>query len=460
MIADRPLAELNLWQRLFAGHWDEFTAWFAEQTGKPVPERWTENVRKLLGCGDVRNGYSEYVCEECGTVRKAGFTCKSRLCLRCFKVAVDKLLRSFDKVLFEGVVHRQIVLTLPRELWALVLAEAGLQKVFCDAGAKAVLDLIREWRPKKQIQVGISLVLQLCGRAGNPNPHLHLVVSEGGIDKEGQWRHVNYFDTKKLRKKWQYEVLTALRRAVKGTAHASWDEKLGRAFHDYPRGFDVHAMPEKGLVDRLVVYLCKYINCPPISIRRIEAYDGKNVTFRYEDHRRGLVHETLPAVEFIGRMIQHLPEKNFRMVRHYGIYARNVRNKLHESVKGTLDRLVQASARVRGILTGKPGRHGTGLTAEQYRAEIEGKFGDHSIRCKVCRRQMRLVRVWTTKDGFVYDITAKLAPKLRAALGLAPAAVAATFAPTLPPQAPKPPEQLWFAFMTQWAFLPWPARSR
>jgi hypothetical protein len=46
------------------------------------------------------------------------------------------------------------------------------------------------------------------GRAGNYNPHLHFVVSEGGIDREKQWQAVNYFDTKKLRKKWQYEVLT------------------------------------------------------------------------------------------------------------------------------------------------------------------------------------------------------------------------------------------------------------
>ncbi len=48
-----------------------------------------------------------------------------------------------------------------------------------------------------------------------------------------------------------------------------------------------------------------------ISIRRIEHYDGENVTYRYQDHRRGEVRETIPAVEFIGRMIQHLPPKGF-----------------------------------------------------------------------------------------------------------------------------------------------------
>lgn len=58
-------------------------------------------------CGDIREGYYEYVCGDCGATTKVGFTCKSRLCLRCFKVAVDDWLQTARKVLFEGVVHRQ-----------------------------------------------------------------------------------------------------------------------------------------------------------------------------------------------------------------------------------------------------------------------------------------------------------------------------------------------------------------
>ena len=125
------------------------------------------------------------------------------------------------------------------------------------------------------------------------------------------------FDTKKLRRLWQYQVLTALKKAVRGTAYArAWSAKLGRMFAQYPTGIDCHAMPETGPVERLVVYLCKYVSSPPISLRRIESYDGQPVTFRYPDHRRGPVPETLTAVEFIGRMIPHLPAKNFRMVRY------------------------------------------------------------------------------------------------------------------------------------------------
>ena len=68
---------------------------------------------------------------------------------------------------------------------------------------------------------------------------------------------------------------------------AAWYARLGSMFPKYPTGFDCDCMPESGPVERLVIYLCKYVNAPPISIRRIENYEGQNVTYRYEDHRKG-----------------------------------------------------------------------------------------------------------------------------------------------------------------------------
>jgi len=383
-----------------ADHWERFVRRFRETNGCEVPEHWRENVGRMLGCGDIREGFYEYLCGDCGTIKRVGFTCKSRLCLRCFKVAVDDWLKTAKKVLFEGVVHRQVVLTIPICIRALVLADEKFMKVFVDAGAKAVKELVAEWRRKKKIKVGIMAVLQLSGRAGNENPHIHLVVSEGGVDKDNEWRNVSFFDGKKLRKKWQYHVITALKKAVKGTKYeAEWYNLLGSMFKRYPTGFDCDAMPEKGPVERLVVYLCKYVSSPPISIRRIEDYDGENVTYRYDDHRRGLVRETLPATEFIGRMIRHLPPKGFRMVRYYGIYARPIRDKMHDLVAAALQRLCKAAERVSAYFARK-----RGLSRRQYRVQVEEQFGDHRVRCPNCgSTNMHLIRIWSKSEGVVYD---------------------------------------------------------
>jgi hypothetical protein len=141
MTTQRPFEELNLWQRIFAEHWEGYCRWFEGEYGEPVPENWTENVRKMLSCGDIREGYYEYRCEDCKTTKKVGFTCKSKLCLRCFKVAVDEWLNQAKQVLFEGVVHRQVVVTVPKVIRQLVVAEREFLKAYVDAGAKAVKEL-------------------------------------------------------------------------------------------------------------------------------------------------------------------------------------------------------------------------------------------------------------------------------------------------------------------------------
>ena len=128
-MTQRPFEELNLWQRIFMEHWTGFAASYEREHGRAIPEHWQENVGRMLSCGDIREGYYEYQCQDCRTTKKVGFTCKSRLCLRCFKTAVDEWLNQAKKVLFEGVIHRQVVLTVPKMLRPLVLAEEAFLKV-------------------------------------------------------------------------------------------------------------------------------------------------------------------------------------------------------------------------------------------------------------------------------------------------------------------------------------------
>ena len=170
MVTQRPFDELNLWQRIFVEHWDAFATGYEREHGRRVPEHWRENVERMISCGDIREGYYEYYCQDCGTTKKVGFTCKSRLCLRCFKVAVDEWLNQAKKVLFEGVIHRQVVLTVPKQMRPLILGHEAFLKVYMDAGAQAVKELVAEWRPKKKIKVGIMAVLQLHGRAAWDGP--------------------------------------------------------------------------------------------------------------------------------------------------------------------------------------------------------------------------------------------------------------------------------------------------
>jgi hypothetical protein len=119
-----------------------------------------------------------------------------------------------------------------------------------------------------------------------------------------------------LKKKWQWHALTMLRQ----TLPTPGIRRLVRwCFRRYPKGFI--AQVQRGDVPAryhtLATYLAKYVVSPPISVRRIDRYDGHRVTYHYRSHRTERVaHETVDVHQFIGRMIQHVVPKGFKRFVH------------------------------------------------------------------------------------------------------------------------------------------------
>lgn len=77
-------------------------------------------------------------------------------------------------------------------------------------------------------------------------------------------------------------------------------------------------------------YVGRYICRGPISERRIVGYDGQSITIAYahqEKHEKPTF--TLDAHSFISRMLSHVPEKGTHVVRSYGLFHPNCRDKLN-----------------------------------------------------------------------------------------------------------------------------------
>ena len=83
-------------------------------------------------------------------------------------------------------------------------------------------------------------------------------------------------------------------------------------------------MPNQCNPSQLIKYIGRYLGRPVIATSRIDSYDGVCVTFHYNRHEDNqLITETIYALDFISRLTQHIPEKHFKMIRYYGIYARH-----------------------------------------------------------------------------------------------------------------------------------------
>ncbi|MCM1121977.1 MAG: transposase [Eubacterium sp.] len=93
---------------------------------------------------------------------------------------------------------------------------------------------------------------------------------------------------------------------------------------DHKDGFYVHAKPSRCDPETVVKYTGRYLNRPVTAASRIDRYDRDSVPFHYNRHEDdAYVEETLPVMEFMERLIQHIPEKHYKMIRYGGIYARH-----------------------------------------------------------------------------------------------------------------------------------------
>ena len=143
------------------------------------------------------------------------------------------------------------------------------------------------------------------------------------------------------------------------------------------QGFYVYAKPNQCDPKNVVKYIGRYLGRPVIATSRIDKYDGELVTFHYNRHEdEKYVVETIPAMDFIKRLIRHIPEKHFKMIRYGGLYAR------HRSIDSKLHRTIHKS------------KHHFYRSFNQWRTAILSSFGYDPFLCSECSHQMEFLELY------------------------------------------------------------------
>jgi hypothetical protein len=386
-----PSGAWSVFQQIFADHWEAF------QYAHPRYQTpyYHGLVDKMLACGNpAKIGYLEYRCLHCGQGKHVvAMSCKSSLCLRCAKVAVDNWVSQVSGVLHEGVIYRHIILTVPAMFRTTFYQNAAVVlSAFMRCGGQCLDDFYSTVRGKV-LRGGYITVLHTHGRNGQYHPHLHLLATSGGYDAQGErWEHLQYLPYGLLRRKWQWHLLTMLRQTLKtDVVHRLVDT----CFRHYPDGLVTNV--QKGAVPAqahsVARYVAKYVVSPPIAVRRIDCYDGERVTYHYRSHRTDrMEYETVPVDTFIGRMVQHTVPKGFKRIRYYGVQA----TKTFTQVK----MLIQAAlAKVEGVVKGAVKI----IARLTYQQRYEQRTGRDPFRCPHCQHTMDVWRIWHPTYGVIYD---------------------------------------------------------
>ena len=158
--------------------------------------------------------------------------------------------------LYEGMAYRHVVLTVPDSIRMPFFHDRSLLAALMKCGVQMLGEAL-SWFKKRPLEAGYVVVLETGGRAGNWNPHLHILMTSGGVTQQNRWLEVGYFPYEVLHKKWQYHLLTMLKERV-GTPEMT--QQIDALWQKYPNGLVAYL--EEGKVPAggqgLAYYLAKY----------------------------------------------------------------------------------------------------------------------------------------------------------------------------------------------------------
>jgi hypothetical protein len=289
-----------------------------------VRHRLASGQKKVLTaisrCRTAALGGHRLVCEHGDYERIAYNSCRDRHCPKCQALAQEKWITARSRRIL-AIGHFHVVFTLPAELRALARRHpAVVYQAMLRAAADTLLEL---GRTRKGLTFGLTLILHTWTRDLATHPHVHVLVSAGGLSLDGgnfiRLRHRYLFPLEMLGKVFRGKVLATL-----GTARdaGKFKERTEAAYAGLiaqvkeKRWIAYVKMPFRK-ASHVLQYLGRYTHRVGIANSRLVEVTDDQVTFRT---KHGLT-ATLEPIEFLHRLLQHVLPPGFRKIRHAGLYA-------------------------------------------------------------------------------------------------------------------------------------------
>jgi hypothetical protein len=295
-----------------------------------------KTMRNIEVCRTAALGGHVDVCENgCGYMRISYNSCRDRHCPKCQSLQSAKWLDGqLKRMLPTSYFH--VVITFPHSLNSLIMHNQRiLYSMLFQAAAKSLLELAGGWK-RFQAQIGFTAILHTWNQDMLFHPHLHLVVTAGGLDQsQNRWISPKdnflvpvYALSKKIRGKFVHLLKRAWsdRKLVfRGTMEQLSTFKVFKQFIEklYEKKWHIHIKRPFAGPEQVFRYVSQYTHRVAISNQRICSMSNDLVTFLARDNdnpgKKRIV-QVSPA-EFIRRFLLHVLPSGFVKIRHYGLMA-------------------------------------------------------------------------------------------------------------------------------------------
>jgi hypothetical protein len=283
--------------------------------GAAMPAWHRRAIADILACRTEALGGHLWRCDRCRHEVFAYHSCKNRSCPKCHAKQTAQWLEARKaEMLPTGYFH--VVVTVPQELRALLRAnQRDGYGLLMKAAADAIIELARDRRFVGGT-VGVLAVLHTWTQQLAYHPHVHCLVTAGGVSGDGRDWHPARGAFLVPHK--------ALAKLVRGKLRAALADKrpdLVAPKAAWTKPWVVHIAHWGEGAEAVLRYLARYVFRTAITNTRIVGLDDRGVTIRYK-HRKSARWQTcrLQGHEFVRRFLQHVLPAGLHKVRYFGLW--------------------------------------------------------------------------------------------------------------------------------------------
>lgn len=272
-------------------------------------------IHKMTLCRTISKGGQIGQCIACGALEVLYNPCNQRGCPVCHQknqILWEQKIK--DKIIPDS--HYHYIVSVPKELTPLWFTN---KKEFISVFYKSLRKTFKKQEKISGLTHGTTMVFQSHGRGLSYKPHIHCLVTQKGLNRNGEW---------------------ILGSAIK----SSWFEDEFRTFfcHELKKSFPDYCTEKVSdsnewriftelhnhTGDHIINYLSHSVSGVVTDFENIEISHDKDEVVVTDFCRGEKIITCLKISTFIERYINHIPEKGCVVIRHYGIYATRKENEL------------------------------------------------------------------------------------------------------------------------------------
>lgn len=291
----------------------------------------------MAACKTDTFGYNSYICEDCGHKVIHYNSCGNRHCPSCQCHSREKWIDRFSSFL-PDIPYFHIVFTVPDSLNDIFFNnKEKMYNLLFKISSQSLLKISESYYG----QIGFTSILHTWGQNLWFHPHIHMIVSGGGLSYDDEDNPVfkkapaNYLiPVKALSKLFRGKFIVSMKKLELYDSTNNLidfcDEPYKSLIEElYSKQWVVYSKKPFGNNQAVLNYIGRYSHRVAISNSRILNYDQNNhtVTFRYKDYKDNSKQKemTLDACEFLRRFMMHILPSRFIKIRHYGFMSNSNR---------------------------------------------------------------------------------------------------------------------------------------